>query len=231
MCVQNSKALLMFEPIQIDNFISHMERSALLHAHTHNPSAIQKSTGPRVSMDLQNQVLEDIIQRIKENFGDFELHNTQIFQVKKPHVLHNDWSKFDNGQGLAFLMPLIHDGLENPKFVIYDQIVDDAAVKLFGGGPAPKNVHHNSSLLEYTTVKGTVNEPFDEEFYNTHLTHLKPNWVQGLSVRKVFDWKPGSLIVFHRCNIHSSSDFTNLGIQEKTGLSVFTRYNKCLSAD
>ena len=228
MCVQNLKALLMFEPLQINDFLDPFERSVILDMHSANPDVIQKNTGPRVSMDMQHKVMDSIIQRLRNKFGEFELHNTQIFQVTYPHVLHNDWSKFDNGQGLAFLMPLQHNGMQDPKFIIYDQIVDNAAVKLFGGGPAPKRVHHNASLLEYDTVKGTVQESFDEDFYNEYLTHLKPNWVQGLSVRKVFDWTPGSLIVFHRCSIHSSSDFRNVGITEKTGLSVFTRYNECL---
>lgn len=218
----------MFEPFQIDNWLSQEDADALLHAHNGNQDVEHKSTGPVVSKDMHTDVLDAVQRDLSAEFGNFELHNTQVFQVQRPHVLHNDWSKHDNGHGLAYLIPLAHNGVKNPHFMVYDQVVDHAAVKLFGGGPGPNNVHHNTPLLEYSDVKHTVDDEFDELTYNTYLTHLHKNWVQGLSVKKIFEWKPRSLIVFHRCNIHSSSDFLSIGITEKIGLSVFTRNNKCL---
>lgn len=211
-----------YTPHQIENFITKEQIVDLVFRHKNNPEAIQKNTGPLVTNNLKCDTMDSILSRLKEQFKFSGICNTQIFDVTKPHILHNDWVERDEGRGLAFLMPLQHNGDRDPGFVLYDQYYKKGAVKLYGGGPKPKNVYYNTPLLSYEDVEYTTENAFDEDIYNKFLTHIKPTWVQGLSVYKIFDWKPTSLIVFHRNNIHSATDFTKLGITFKIGLSVFT---------
>ena len=211
-----------YTPHQIKDFLTEEQITDLIFRHQNNPQTITKNTGPKVTHNLECETMDIILSKLKEQFNFSGICNTQIFDVKKPHILHNDWGEDDKGRGLAFLMPLRHNGDRNPGFVLYDQYYKKGAVKLYGGGPGPKNVYYNTPLLSYEDVEYTTENTFDEVLYNKFLTHINLKWVQGLSVYKIFEWLPTSLIVFHRNNIHSATDFTKLGITEKIGLSVFT---------
>ena len=54
------------------------------------------------------------------------------------------------------------------------------------------------------------------------LSHLKEEWLEGLTVQKYFPWTIGSIICFDSLQIHSASNFLNCGIESKLGLSIFT---------
>lgn len=213
------------KPFQVLDFIDYKYLAVLMSEHRNNPDVISKNTGPQVSHNMDSPIIEWCIAKLKQNFGEFDVLNTQVFETTYPHILHNDWSPDDRGEGLAFLIPLAHDGDENPNFVVYDQYYRTGAVKLYGGGPGPRKVYYNKPLLSYEDVENLNEDPFDQEFYDKYLTHLKPNWVQGLSVNSLFEWKPTSMICFHRNNIHSASDFRKQGVTKKVGLSIFT--NNC----
>ena len=57
---------------------------------------------------------------------------------------------------------------------------------------------------------------------NKNLSHLKEEWLEGLTVQKYFPWTIGSIICFDSLQIHSASNFLNCGIESKLGLSIFT---------
>jgi hypothetical protein len=54
------------------------------------------------------------------------------------------------------------------------------------------------------------------------LGHLKSKWLEGLSVHCYFPWTIGSIIAFDSLRLHCSSNFKNIGIKRKIGLSIFT---------
>ena len=68
---------------------------------------------------------------------------------------------------------------------------------------------------------GTNNKGIPEEVKNL-LTHLRPHWLEGLSVQCYFPWLSGSCIAFNSLQLHSASDFNRQGIIRKLGVSIFT---------
>jgi hypothetical protein len=55
------------------------------------------------------------------------------------------------------------------------------------------------------------------------LTHLKPQWLEGLSLHSTLDWVPGNIMIFDSLRLHCASDFRKLGIRSKTAISIFTK--------
>jgi hypothetical protein len=70
-------------------------------------------------------------------------------------------------------------------------------------------------------VSGFVDIPFADNY--DYFTHLKPQWLEGLSLHSALDWIPGNALVFDSTRLHCASDFRASGIKSKLGISVFTK--------
>jgi hypothetical protein len=83
--------------------------------------------------------------------------------------------------------------------------------------------YYNTQIYDYRNVDGKIGVKFSVEHRLKYMTHLKPRWLDGLSLHSVLDWKPTSAIIFDSTRIHCGSDFRSLGIKRKMGISIFTK--------
>lgn len=203
------------------NFISQQEVDELVNLY-HSSEKKKKSTGPQIGY-AQNELTDKIVDRLKEHYGDFEVFRIQFFDVSYPHVIHNDAEPNDKLVERAFLFPLWHNGESNPSFITFDQWYDKHPAKFFRDGPEPSSVVTNTPVYDYAGIENLIAEDFDKTLYEKYFTHMYPQWLNGLSIEKVFTWKPKDCIVFHRHRLHSASDFRKNNITRKIGLSIFTR--------
>ena len=217
------------EPVQLINALSDDKIQSLIEFHNQN-QIITKNTGAAMSYvirkydDMAGGILDDMLDMLKETFGDFKVRTAHFFDVPKPHVLHVD-DKFSYPNAYkAFTIPLqIRGTKENKaKLVFFDQY--------YYGGPAkfvnkadisdtPK--FYNEYITDYENVTNKKYETIDPH-HKDMLSHLKEEWLEGLTVQKYFPWTIGSIICFDSLQIHSASNFLNCGIESKLGLSIFT---------
>ena len=217
------------EPVQLINALSDDKIQSLIEFHNQN-EIITKNTGAAMSYvirkyeDMAGGILDDVLDMLKETFGDFKVRTAHFFDVPKPHVLHVD-DKFSYPNAYkAFTIPLqIRGTTENKaKVVFFDQY--------YYGGPAkfvnkadisdtPK--FYNEYITDYENVTNKKYETIDPH-HKDMLSHLKEEWLEGLTVQKYFPWTIGSIICFDSLQIHSASNFLNCGIESKLGLSIFT---------
>ena len=74
----------------------------------------------------------------------------------------------------------------------------------------------------WTSEHITDETPFNKENYDEYLSHLPYDLLDGLKIERVFDWKPGSALIWNRTKLHSSNNYLKERIQSKMGLAVFT---------
>ncbi len=65
--------------------------------------------------------------------------------------------------------------------------------------------------------------PFDKETYTKYLSHIPYETLYGLDIETIFDWQPGSVLIWNRTNLHSSSNYLKDGVKSKLGLALFTK--------
>ena len=200
----------------------------LIHYNDSSKKVEQKSTGPKVLYVKEGEgVIDNILDKLRQTYGDFEVRSAHYFDVEKPHIIHND-DDFDYPQCYkAFVIPLLVEGAtcDKAKFFVFDQSYYGGPAKFVNGEDVTgKPVHYNTFLTDYNNVEDKAICGLDD-FELQYLTHLKPKWIEGLSVNKYFDWRIGSIISFDSLNLHCSSDFNKVGITRKIGLSIFTKMN------
>ena len=200
----------------------------LIHYNDSSKKVEQKSTGPKVLYVKEGEgVIDNILDKLRQTYGNFEVRSAHYFDVEKPHIIHND-DDFDYPQCYkAFVIPLLVEGAtcDKAKFFVFDQSYYGGPAKFVNGEDVTgKPVHYNTFLTDYTDVQDQASCGLND-FELQHLTHLKPKWLKGLSVNKYFDWRIGSIISFDSLNLHCSSDFNKVGITRKIGLSIFTKMN------
>jgi len=186
---------------------------------------VQKETGPKVLYVREGaEVIDDILMSLRTEFGNFRVRSAHFFEVEHPHVIHND-DDFDYPKAYkAFTIPIHTEGAksDNAKLIMFNQYYYGGPRKFMNGGPVQKKNYYNSHLYEYTKVENKDNTGIPEKFKKFYLSHLKENWLQGLSVDRYFPWQIGSIIAFDSLQLHCASDFRQAGITKKLGLSIFT---------
>ena len=81
----------------------------------------------------------------------------------------------------------------------------------------------NSKRYNIWTDEHISNDtPFDKVMYEKYLSHIPYDTLNSLEIEKVFDWNPGSVLVWNRTNLHSSSNYIKDGVKSKLGLAIFT---------
>ena len=107
-----------------------------------------------------------------------------------------------------------------PDLCFFDQFYFHGPAKFFNGDNN-LSTYYNKQIYEYSKVDGIVDEPFYDN--DKLFTHLKSEWLQGLSLNCILKWKPTSALIFDSVRLHCSSDFRQHGITHKLGLSIFTK--------
>lgn len=212
----------------IENFISETEREELIDyfkqgTHTH------KNTGP-VTLDVaitefDNGVFKDILDRLEGYIGKTKVFSSLFFYVERPHIIHNDdsfsYPVCYKGINIPLELEYVESDTGYPNLVFYDQYYLEGPAKFFNGS-SDIPTYYNQCVYEYGSVKNLSTVPIDGYTRSKYLTHLKSEWLQGLSVETITRWRPGDVTVFDTVRLHSSNDFKRQGIKSKLGLSIFT---------
>lgn len=169
----------------------------------------------------------EIDQVIGNYIGEHKTFTTNFFEVKNPHILHNDDS--------IAVKPRLHKTVVIPlritkptRFAVFDQCYLDGPIKLRHGGTfGAKNhtapaVYYNQDLTDNRELEYCTHQPFDKNIWQENFTHLPIERFWGLSVESILTWQPGDIIIFDTARIHCATDFLSQGIENKLGFSIFT---------
>ena len=191
-----------------------------------------KNTGP-VTVDFfpRNPPFPDWWIQVEEFItpfiGEHSTFSTNFYEVKQPHILHNDDS--------VALAPRLYKTVVIPlkikqptNFAVFDQTYLDGPVKLRHGGKFAGRTHdkpevyYNQDLLTNSVLGGYTDQPFDYATWEDNFSHIPYNRFHGLTVEKIVTWNPGDLIIFDTARIHCGGNFLAQGIESKIGFSIFT---------
>jgi len=213
------------KPIQQLIFLNESEVDNLLLYYNNNTDKAEiKPTGPKCLYIKEGEgVIDDILYRLREKFGNFKLRNAQIFDTTVPHILHNDDGKDLPNAYKAFTIPLmVFEGNElDAKLCMFDQYYYGGPAKFCNGEKFESNTY-NSIVTDYKDVDGLNDKGISTDLRKDLLSHLNEKWLEGLTLQAYFPWIIGSYIAFDALQIHSASNFTTKGIPRKIGLSIFT---------
>jgi hypothetical protein len=212
--------------IYADNFLRAEEISDLIDLYNRSNNKIYKNTGP-VTCDsiMHDPMLAVIAQRLRPFIGDFKIYSAAFFDVKFPHIIHNDDEKSFPRTYKAITLPLkleyAEENTELPKLCVFDQYYLEGPAKFFNGD---KNIptYYNTQVYEYSAVQNKSATAISLDIVSKYMTHIKPKWLTGLSINSIHEWRPGSAIIFDAVKLHCASDFRRLGITSKLGISIFT---------
>lgn len=165
----------------------------------------------------------------KELEGEVVVVGGNFFKTTKPYIIHTD-GKHDHKLTEKILynivIPLeLWPAEAKTKLIIFNQ--------KFFGAPTKFVFGDNLSDFPVTTypyqddAKGVMELEEDYTLEDKDLNHLRKNWLKGLSIKKKIDWSPGSMIGFSAEYLHCSSCFSNSGLHEKLGLSIFLQRKDC----
>lgn len=213
------------DPFLMTTTVTQQEIDNILEFYFNSNDVIEKNTGPKVlKIEEDNPVLAPIIKRIKNEVGDFDIRYAHVFDVTAPHMIHNDDVDEYPDSYKAFTMPLkIYGNTADISLVVFDQYYYGGAVKFVNGENTENwQAYYNQYLTNYDNVEGTNNKGIDTVFRKKYLTHLEDSWIKGLSVKQALPWKIGGILCFDSLALHCSTDFRNVGVERKIGLSIFT---------
>lgn len=189
-----------------------------------NAPVVYKNTGP-ITLDLKlfldDQVVSGIVDKLREIIGPFEITASFFFFTNYPHIIHND-DTFELPESVykGITIPLRIDGPGIPKLCFFDQFYFHGPAKFFNGD-TDVPTYYNKCVYEYSELDGVVDKKFNGP--ENMFRHLKKQWLTGLSLNSIIDWKPGNAIVFDSTRLHCASDFRQQGIKSKLGISIFTK--------
>jgi hypothetical protein len=223
------------DPYIVENFITENDVLYLINLFdnsTPNQPKVYKNTGPvtlNIFNYLNDPVVNDIINRLKLAIGDFDITAGFWFWTDYPHIIHND-DLFELPdkmyKGITIPLKLDSDLVNNklPELCFFDQCYFHGPSKFFNGDDEIPT-YYNKSIYEYGDVDGTIDGTINDMDYKKYFTHLKREWLNGLSFKCSLPWKPGSCIIFDSVRLHCASDFRKLGYKSKLGISIFTKKN------
>ena len=211
------------DPCAVEHFVSRDDISKLIAIYDQQDKTV-KNTGP-VTVDvgalLEHPVFQKVLAAIQTEIGPFAVTAGLFFKTDYPHIIHND-DTFELPETVykAITIPLIANGHGTPKLCFFDQCYFHGPAKFFKGD---SNIptYYNQQIYDYKDLDGVVDQPFVGP--TEYFTHLKSTWLQGLSLHSAIDWIPTQAIIFDSVRLHCASDFRQLGIKSKLGLSIFTK--------
>ena len=218
------------DPYIVNNFISYEDVRyliSLFESQKVEPNKVYKNTGP-ITLDikpfLEDTVVQKILAKIQDEIGPYEITAGFFFWTNYPHIIHND-DTFELPdsvfRGITIPLKLEVVGVtEYPKLCFFDQFYFHGPAKFFLGEDQV-DTYYNKCLYDYTDVDGVVDTPFTDT--DKLFTHLKLSWLKGLSLHSALPWKPTSALIFDSVRLHCASDFRQLGIKSKLGISIFTK--------
>jgi hypothetical protein len=214
------------DPFSVENFLSSDEVAYLVDLFDKSQEKTYKNTGP-ITVDLKpyfsDPVVEKIIAKLKDHILDFEITAAFFFQTDYPHIIHNDDTfELPGTVYKGITLPLHISGEYNtfPSLCFFDQFYFHGPAKFFKGD-TDIPTYYNKQVYDYSDVDNLSDLPFDDR--DKLFTHLKPQWLERLSLHSALDWVPGNALIFDSTRLHCASDFRKLGIKSKLGISIFTK--------
>jgi hypothetical protein len=218
------------DPYVIEDFITFEDIAYLtkLFEEHSNIDKTHKNTGP-ITLDLHcvddDIVVSKLINNLQNLIGPFEITAAFFFKTSYPHIIHNDDTfELPDTVFKAITIPLKTYGSDRvPDLCFFDQFYFHGPAKFFNGD---SNIptHYNKQIYDYIDVDGVSDTMLiDESTRITYFTHLKSNWLTGLTMWGSLKWKPTSALIFDSVRLHCASDFRKLNIQSKLGISIFTK--------
>lgn len=213
-------------PFSLENFLADEEIFHLLKLFDKSQEKNHKNTGP-ITVDLKpyisDPVVEKIIHKLQDHIKDFEITAAFFFQTDYPHVIHNDDTfELPDGVYKAITLPLKLTGeyIGFPFLCFFNQFYFHGPAKFFRND---QNIptYYNKQIYNYSDIDGLDN--LASIHPHNLLTHLKPQWLDGLSIHSILPWIPGNALIFDSVRLHCASDFRKLGITTKLGISIFTK--------
>lgn len=213
------------DPVQFQKVVSAEQIEQLKQHYYNSEEQIQKNTGPKVLYVDDHPFVKDITEFLQQHYLPFKVRSAHIFEVTRPHVVHidDDFKYPDVYKG--FVIPLETVGAEcnRAKFVVFDQYYYKGPAKFFKGEAEDfVETYYNQTITDYSDIENLSDYEIPQHLKVMLLNHLKPKWLEGLSIKAYFPWTIGSIISFDSTCLHSASDFTRAGITKKLGLSIFT---------
>lgn len=214
------------DTVYVKEFLQPEEILYLVNLFDKSDAKIYKNTGPVTCNSIKKDpILSVIAERLKPLIGDFKIYSASFFHVKFPHIIHNDDDKSLPLTYKAITLPLkleySVDSKELPNLCLFDQYYLEGPSKFFNGDKEIPT-YYNSQVYEYSQVQNKSTSPISQEIKLKYLSHLKSNWLAGLSLNSVYPWNPGSAIIFDALKLHCASDFRRHGVVSKLGISIFT---------
>lgn len=216
------------DPYELKNILTVDEINTLVDIFKNHPldDRVYKNTGP-ITLDLKpyidHPIVVKILSLIEHSIGPFEITTAFFFQTAFPHIIHNDDThELPDNVYKAITLPLSLEEFSGkyPKLCFFNQFYFHGPSKFFNGDDDILT-YYNKQIYSYDDVSELVEESFVD--LNNYLTHLKPQWLKGLSLHSALDWIPGNALVFDSTRLHCASDFRKLGIKSKLAISIFTK--------
>lgn len=219
------------DPYCIDNFLSNEDVAYLISLFETlkvEPNTVYKNTGP-ITLDindyLNDSVISKVIEKLKTVLGPFEITAGFFFTTNYPHIIHNDDTfELPNNVYKGITIPLKTYGSDDiPELCFFDQYYFHGPAKFFKG-ESDVPTYFNKCIYSYEDVDGLVDGMhIDDATFNKTFSHLRKHWLEGLTLWGKIQWKPTSVLIFDSTRLHCASDFRNLSIERKLGISIFTK--------
>lgn len=215
-------------PLVLDNFLTESELQVL--KELRDKKAQEKNIyGKAADAVFVNPCwgrVEPIIgDRLRSLLGDFIVTEGNFFSTRNPFTLHADTGK--DPEAILYkgvLIPLEVEPQEIPTFTIFfKQRWLGLAANFYKGCTEAPECRYNDDIFDYSEVIGFKGEtPFDRDVFDEYLSHAEYSTLTGLEVDEIVEWRPGRVIIFDRCQLHSSDCFRKRGIEMKCGLQLLT---------
>lgn len=202
----------------------------------------KKNTGP-LALDippswwLESDTFNYVWKCVQPLVGDCKIFSALMFATDQPHIIHNDdsrsWPKCWKGVNIPVsytMQDYCTYPLGTPELVFFDQYYLDGPAKFFAGNRGVLARNYNDPVYDYRNVmevRGNIYDPTPMSIRDypgdvEELSHLKPSWLNGLSVETKTPWELGSVSVFNTVRLHCATDFRRHGVRTKLALSIFT---------
>lgn len=219
------------DAISVRNVLTEQDISELVSIFN-TSTKTHKNTGP-ITVDIDQRLIDDsigiqkVLSSAKQYIGNFTVSAGLYFRVDFPHIIHNDDTYAFPQTYKAITIPLElywndRQPHEYPSLCIFDQYYLDGPSKFFNGETSMIS-NYNSPIYEYSGVcnKSSRGIPIMDRV--NYLSHIRPKWLEGLTLNSTHSWVPGNIIIFDSTKLHCASDFRKLGYSGKLGLSIFTK--------
>ena len=205
---------------QIANFLSNSELKQIIDFYNSLPVSTEYSSpkNQRRLMHYDNSdypLMKSIIEpKLQSLFPGCTVVNSTFTNWTTPVEVHTDsWQPNEDQEsqelGYAVLIPLEIDPNNHiASTIVFDQYCEGPTNTL-------ENIQSNEAwnIAEYsdrTVIENLQEDKLDIETYNQLLSHCDYKPIENFSIQGLYNWFPGSAIVWHRKYYHCSTSFTDI---------------------